>query len=366
MAACVCNAFYFDESGHSGDLTKTGVAFDFLDQPFFVLTAVGLDDATSIGAEVDAMRMAHRIQPGELKSKSLQSKPEFCAALFDMVLRHRLPLFVEVVDKKYFLCVNVVLWLLMPPAMSYPEGPQTHLIRNIFAQFLYEEVSDNVLDGFVQACLEPSLQSVANALGKLTAFAMGEARSAHNADFIIGLRDAVAQAEIEFEELTEEDASAYERFLPPPDLNPRGKKVWVLPNLSSFTNIYARINLFRHRDMSGVRFIHDQQLEVGQILEQGMAAVRGLKDFGAMPFTPHADYVIESAATLSFSTSHDELGVQLADVLSGTVMRYYRDRLRAPAHLHPAVDRVVRAVQRQNDGASGWGLNFVGPDQLLS
>lgn len=360
------NAFYFDESGHSGDLTKTGVAFHFLDQPFFVLTAVGLDNATSIGAEVDAMRAAHRIQPGELKSKSLQGKPEFCAALFDLVLRHRLPLFVEVVDKKYFLCVNLIQWLLMPPVMGYPEGPQTHFIRNTFAQFLYEEVSDDVLEGFVQACLAPSLQSVSSALGNLKAFSKGEARHAHNADFILGLRDAVAQAEMELEELTEDDASAYEKFLPPPDLNPRGKKVWLLPNLSSFTNIYARINLFRRRDMSGVRFIHDQQLEVGQILELGMAAVEGLKDLGPMPFTPHADYVVERAATLSFSTSHGELGVQLADVLSGTVMRYYRDRLRAPAHLHPAVGRVVRTLQRQSDGASGWGLNLVGPDQLLS
>lgn len=44
-------SFFFDESGHSGDLIKSGVAYDFLDQPFFVLAALGIEDEGATDAE---------------------------------------------------------------------------------------------------------------------------------------------------------------------------------------------------------------------------------------------------------------------------------------------------------------------------
>jgi hypothetical protein len=65
--------FCFDESGHSGDLVKSGMAYDFLDQPIFVLTAVGIEDEAPLMQKIEAMRLRHRIPAGELKSKSLQS-----------------------------------------------------------------------------------------------------------------------------------------------------------------------------------------------------------------------------------------------------------------------------------------------------
>ncbi len=37
--------FYLDESGHSGDVVNHGERYDFKGQPFFVLAAVGIENA---------------------------------------------------------------------------------------------------------------------------------------------------------------------------------------------------------------------------------------------------------------------------------------------------------------------------------
>jgi len=355
--------FYLDESGHSGDLATTGPVSDFLDQPFFVLAAVGMTESTDFAAEIEALRATHRIPPGELKSKSLQSKPIFVAALFDVVFRHELPLFIEVVDKKYFVGVNIVQWLLLPPAMGFREGPQKHFLQNTLAELLYEEASEHVLNRFVQACLEPSDEAVMNAFGSLFLLNGATPKHARNRDLMEGLHMAAVQSGVEYCSLRKGDESAYMRFLPPIDLNRHGKRVWMLPNQSSFANICARINLFRGGDMAGVRLVHDQQLEVAKILRDTKEKLEMLKDTAFRPFTPSADYLITSKATLEFGVSHEQFGIQIADVIAGATMRYFRDEMRRPQEVHPALKHAMKAVLRLSNSDSGWGVNLVGPDE---
>jgi hypothetical protein len=122
----------------------------------------------------------------------------------------------------------------------------------------------------------------------------------------------------------------------------------------------------RRRNMSGVRLIHDEQFEVGEILRVGKEAVDKMRESDFRPFTPNSDFLLNGEATLHFDTSHEQLGIQIADVIAGTVMRYYRARLRAPNEMHPAIERAIRSVLRRNNVSTGWGLNLVGPDGLLA
>ena len=64
-------SFYIDESGHSGDLVKTGNAYDFLDQPYFALACVGVEDEERLAHLVTDLKLRHRLPHGELKSKGL-------------------------------------------------------------------------------------------------------------------------------------------------------------------------------------------------------------------------------------------------------------------------------------------------------
>src|SRR5437588_689110 len=98
--------YYIDESGHSGDLaSNTGSNFDFEGQPYFALAAVGISALANLEDVIGQLRAKHRIPIGELKSKALQSKPAFVADLLNLLIEEKCPLFVEVVDKRYFICI---------------------------------------------------------------------------------------------------------------------------------------------------------------------------------------------------------------------------------------------------------------------
>ena len=118
------------------------------------------------------MRIRHRIPAGELKSKSLQNQPVFVAEVLDA----RLPLFVEIVDKRFFICMNLVTHQLLPPVMGFPEGPQLHFLKNVAVDFLYDEVSEHVLNQYVRACVDPSDHSLMSAFGSQMLFSAGASK----------------------------------------------------------------------------------------------------------------------------------------------------------------------------------------------
>ena len=89
-------------------------------------------------------------------------------------------------------------------------------------------------------------------------FSAGESTMPQYQEIRKGVHHMVLEAAEEYGEMRKVDPMAYLRFLPSPDLNRHNKQIWMLPNLSSFTNIYARINLFRRRKLTDVHLVHDQ------------------------------------------------------------------------------------------------------------
>lgn len=361
-------SFYIDESGHSGDVVNTGTAYDFLDQPYFVLAALGIEDEASLAQQIDALRVAHRVPEGVLKSKSksLQSRPDFIYDLLSFVCDQELPLFIEVVDKRFFVCIQLIESQLLPPAMGFEDGPEMHFIKNTLVDFLYDEISDHVLDRFVAACTEPSDLSLMSAFGSQLLFSAGKSATSDAQDIRTGMHHMVIEAMKKYVEMRKQDPNAYLRFLPSPDLNKRGKKVWMLPNLSSLTNIYARINLFRQRKLANVRLVHDRQMELDDILRNAKREAESIiKDTKNKPFTPHSDYVFLESAPLEFAKSHESLGIQVADVIAGTVMRFYRDRLRGNAADALETAEAVQKLLSRSDASTGIGVNQVVPQRFV-
>jgi Protein of unknown function (DUF3800) len=351
--------FYLDESGHSGDMVNGGEPYDFKGQPYFVLAAVGIKNEAAMASCIAKLRQRHKIAPGELKSKSLQAKPKFIADLFNALYERRVPLFVELVDKRYFICVHIASFQLLPTLMGFQESHGLRFIRNTIADFLYIEASDQVLNAFVEACLTPSETMLLESFSQLEELGNACRDMPEKGDIAKGLLQMVEQALIEYREQCQGNDEAYLGFLPPPDYNKHNKCVWMLPNLTSFTNIYARLNLFYGRNLKGVRIVHDQQLEVEDILRLGKATAEGLREADSIPYTPHSDFLFAETASFEFAQSHEATGIQLADVVAGTVMRYFRDSLRTV--IDPDLDRVMRKLIGESDGLTGYGINQVVP-----
>lgn len=357
-------SFYIDESGHSGDLVKTGNAYDFLDQPYFSLACVGIEDEERLAHLVNDLKLRHRLPSGELKSKGLISKPAFIAELIEKILDEHLPIFVEVVDKRYFVCIQLVINQLLPPILGYGHDPKSGYLRNALVDFLYDYVPDSVLDRFVESCILPSDHSLMSAFGSQMRFAWILQQNSQTVAFGLTVEQMVQDAIVEYKKMRGEDSNAYLRFLPSTDLNRHGKNVWMLPNLTSLTNIYARINLFRKQRLDGVRIVHDQQLELEQILRDAKHAAETIKDVGTVPYVPCADYHFDESASLEFKHSHESIGIQVADVIAGATMRYYRSLHSDPTTIATEISRAMKALRESGNPRTGHGVNQVVPTRM--
>ncbi len=249
--------FFIDESGNTGGATSTGKSYDFDGQPIFALAALGVHDEAAIAKVVDEVRAAHGIPAGELKSKSLTSKPEFVRDLVDAICDQSAPCFIEVVDKKFYVIANMVSSHVLPPSAGILGSPQAHFVQNAFAEFLYHFTPPDVFDAFIAACQAPSDAALRSSFGALLAFLDRFPASEVSA----ACREMTKLSFSDYEEMLADGVpTAYAKFLPSPDTGKRGKSVSMLPNLSSLTNIYARINHYYNRDLSAigvvVLFVH--------------------------------------------------------------------------------------------------------------
>lgn len=319
-----------------------------------VLAAVGLLDEERVAERIEELRAAHRVPPGELKSKSLTAKPKFVAEVIAYLQSIHAPLFVELVDKRYLVCINIASFHLLPPCMGFPIDARISYLQNTLAEYLYAEATHEALDAFVGACLTPSDQSVRHSFAELKKLALGRQERSSIAR---GMVRMVAEASSDYEQMKQLDAEAFLKFLPPPDLNKRNKRVWMLPNLTSFANIYARLNLYYQRKLDGIHIVHDQQLEIEDILRLGKALAEAQRDSSQIPRTPHADFIFEETATFAFAQSHEGIGLQMADVVAGAVMRYFRDS--SGGAIHPDLAKAVEGLIGASDGDTGYGINQV-------
>src|SRR5690606_36770356 len=108
---------YIDESGNTGETLSKDSKFNFIDQRYYVLTGVLLDDnsQTALSAFIHSQITKHRIQGNELKAKNLyDSKPAFISELVDFIVANKTPFFIELMDKHLYLHIQLVEYFIVP------------------------------------------------------------------------------------------------------------------------------------------------------------------------------------------------------------------------------------------------------------
>ena len=349
--------YYLDESGSSGDLVKAGVSFDFAQQPVFALACIGVYDMADLENEINRLKALHRVQSAELKSTAVKDKPDFVTEMAAYLGLKRLPVFIEVVDKRFFFCMNMVNYLILPAGGPIDHEPESMWIRNVFAEYLHAALPKSVMQAYVDACDECSLEATGRAYDTLLSWLKDGRR---DGDEIAGaLRQSVANSRMEFDALASQQADAWRAGLPIPDQSKRGKLFWMLPNLSSFTNIYARINLFHDGAVGSLTLVHDEQAQYDQILSEGKITSEKLLDLGMVPPLAHADYAFTQQASLIFRPSADCAGIQAADVLAGFVGRYVQASLASTIVQNGAHSEALRSLLNLSEPMRGTGINFV-------
>ncbi|CUJ37616.1 DUF3800 domain-containing protein [Achromobacter sp. 2789STDY5608621] len=352
--------FYIDESGNTGDLARTGPTLDFGGQAVFSLAAVGLEDEESLTEELAALRRRHNVQATELKlSKILKRKPAFALDAVELLVKNDFPFFVEIVDKKYLLAVSITNGFIWPPYFNTEESQKTVWLKNIFADYLYHQLSNEVFFAFVQCMNSPSNENTAAYFDLLKEFV---SQGSH--DVAKCIVSQVDESKDDFRIMIEREGDrAHRRFLPIPDIGKREQEVWLLPNYSSFTNIYARMNLFISGKLQGTRIFHDEQMHFDEII----AAAKSQAEKASISFSkfkpPYSNYNFKQISDLFFKASPESTGVQLADIVAGLCMRWYQAHLKNEDDTD-VLDRPADVLLHHVNPDRGVGINVVGPHHM--
>jgi hypothetical protein len=297
------------------------------------------------------------IRLDELKSSARRDRPDFTYEVVRLVCTERHPFFLEIMDKKFFLATHMTSRQLLPPIRGLAADARTHFFQNLVADYLFERVPDAIFAKFIEGCLSPSHETLSVQLAALIEFARADAGAGDVAAVVL---DLASTAQKDYEEARAEGREgAFLDYLPIPDDNKHQKPVWILPNLSAFTNIYARINLYEHGNLAKLRLIHDEQLQFDEILEIGKGTAETLRERAGDVFTPHSNFNFQESASLSFASSAKSIGVQVADILAGFCMRYVRDFFTDRAKVSTVAHQTYDLLRRHTNPTNGVGVNLV-------
>ncbi|WVX47212.1 hypothetical protein ROLI_002780 [Roseobacter fucihabitans] len=101
---------------------------------------------------VSRLRTKYRVQAPELKFTSVRNKPEFLRDLLQFLSDTSSPILIEATDKKFSLCIHLIECLIVPAVGPMDFGPKARLMKNMFADFLADNLPEDVIEMFCKAC----------------------------------------------------------------------------------------------------------------------------------------------------------------------------------------------------------------------
>ncbi|MCA1494459.1 hypothetical protein I6F11_26555 [Ensifer sp. NBAIM29] len=310
-----------DESGNTGDLCKVGAHPHFGGQRMFTLACIGGDDLGALSAEIDRLKVLHRLQGGELKSTRTKAKPKFVSDVARFLREKEWPVFLELVDKHYFIIMCIVERIVMPYVSEADLSPGSMLVKNEMADYMALCGPDELAQLYAIACQSQKRPDARQVFLRLIKWSRN---SRARRDIAEGLERFTRASLKDFEKL--HPFKAVEQALPIPDRTKRDGRVWLLPNISSFTNIYARLNQHLKGDIENVTFIHDEQV--------------------------HFDDIIGANKVLA-----ESLGQHLP--------RYVYQKLWEPSTVDPDHDEAFNEIDRFTRSGGVTGINYVAPKALI-
>lgn len=313
--------FYIDESGNTGDLIVTEKDDNFSSQEYFTLACVGLNDSSlpDLDIFIKKLKSKYKIQAPELKFSKMKGvfgkKIGFILELLKYI-EESSNILIEVVDKKYFLSTTIVNCLINPPYskknIDLSTEKQIHL--NL-SQWVYEYVTQEFLIKFTKISRNPSEEGLKELFDDLLALAR-ETEDPLSDIVRLSIEKSIDKFNAFKHDEKKLDRGAYTYFLPLPDTNKRGQLIGVLPYISSFYNLHARLNHLFQRDLSEVSIVHDNQSHFDEILKYYHHSAVENTNEASVTFDT-ADFNFLNSSSLEFQDDKGSIGLQVADLFAG-------------------------------------------------
>lgn len=328
---------YIDESGNSGDLVQRKIDLTFSNQNIFTLSAVKIPEDVYSKLEkefIPELKKKYKIQSGEIKSSNLfDKKPKVILEIVDFIKDNNIDYFIEITDKKYYICNSMVIYQVIPPYFISREelNGEREVLREIYMDIFIRNIGESEYQCFFEACQNINEESLLNSFHTLKKFFSEKIKEEKDLYLKIIYQCIVNDIGISIEyyfDIKDKEGldNAVRKFLPIPDENKKGQLIYLLPQISSLTNLVARVNYF-NGNLEDINFIHDQQVHFDNILSYNVEKMLDVGETG-YKFT-NSNFNIEKPVDITFDAdSKDNVGIQIADILSGFTMRYMQKRFK--------------------------------------
>ena len=328
---------YIDESGNSGDLVQRKIDLTFSNQNIFTLSAVKIPEDVYSKLEkefIPELKKKYKIQSGEIKSSNLfDKKPKVILEIVDFIKDNNIDYFIEITDKKYDICNSMVIHQVIPPYFISREelNGERKVLREIYMDIFIRNIGESEYQCFFEACQNINEESLLNSFHTLKKFFSEKIKEEKDLYLKIIYQCIVNDIGISIEDyfdIKDKEGldNAVRKFLPIPDENKKGQLIYLLPQISSLTNLVARVNYF-NGNLEDINFIHDQQVHFDNILSYNVEKMLDVGETG-YKFT-NSKFNIEKPVDITLDAdSKDNVGIQIADILSGFTMRYMQKRFK--------------------------------------
>lgn len=328
---------YIDESGNSGDLVQRKIDLTFSNQNIFTLSAVKIPEDVYSKLEkefIPELKKKYKIQSGEIKSSNLfDKKPKVILEIVDFIKDNNIDYFIEITDKKYYICNSMVIYQVIPPYFISREelNGERKVLREIYMDIFIRNIGESEYQCFFEACQNINEESLLNSFHTLKKFFSEKIKEEKDLYLKIIYQCIVNDIGISIEDyfdIKDKEGldNAVRKFLPIPDENKKGQLIYLLPQISSLTNLVARVNYF-NGNLEDINLIHDQQVHFDNILSYNVEKMLDVGETG-YKFT-NSNFNIEKPVDITFDAdSKDNVGIQIADILSGFTMRYMQKRFK--------------------------------------
>lgn len=359
--------YYLDECGNTGDLIKPDFSLSFGGQPLFSLSCVGVDDEIKMFDKLSALKLKYGIE-NELKSTEIYSfKPGFFLELVKYLVEEKVPIFVELVDKKFCVIANLINSLIIPFYSHIDETDgNNQYARNHLADYMWHKLPVRYLELFNNVCIQRESAGVIDFLHELKSFFESSSCDMFEKNDISDLIAVSIDEFLSFCHDYGEDA-AVKKYLPLPDVLNKSKRkskikiINILPHVHSFFNIIGRLNKYHLGDMADVVLNHDEQQEFDSILNKSKEHIVEQEISKNLPPTPYSDLDVKTDFELNFIKSEFSVGVQVADLIAGFYVRFINDVFYEKKQVESVYIHAFNVLVKYQNPSLPLGVNLVLP-----
>lgn len=315
---------YIDESGNTGSTLYKNGKFNFFEQPYYVLASILLDDNLSnfLSTFIKTLKNKYRINMYELKANKLyDSNYKFINELVDYIMDQKIPIFIELMDKKYYIATNIFETAAPSNILPFEKLPEGYFIqaRDIVSN-LCNYFDDSVYEFFTK------MEYTNEWLEQFYQFMVDKYKNDDNMGQFCRIIEDTRKSY--FEEKIKNPKEALDSYLMKPSYNSKGNPKFLLPNYQAFTDIIGRVNLFCEQNSCQLKsIVHDNQEQYNTIFEEVFNEMK-IKDLrGCFPdfIEKKMNPYILKETNLSFDDSKNNISIQVADVLAGLINQWWQD-----------------------------------------